>query len=127
LHIRKFFSFASPHIASPQIICTINPQIANLQISYVCQSANRKSANFYDIATLHQNSPKSCLLGEFVRYKFELENFKPTCIFVKNVSLCICGSLSPQKQIGFSNRKSKNYKKECGSQISNPQIGGRYE
>jgi hypothetical protein len=42
--IRKFLGYASPQIANPQYFM-INPQIANLQISYLCQSDTSKSEN----------------------------------------------------------------------------------
>ncbi len=70
----------------------VNPQIANPQISLVCQSANRKPANFlchrtarmkrpiFKVRPFHGSPakiwPQASLFGEFFLQNFESEHFK---------------------------------------------------
>jgi hypothetical protein len=83
--------------------------ITNPQISYVCQSTNGKSANFYynlQIAnpqvstkyctTLSQKSPKSRLFSWFLL----CTNFKSIMQYLYGEKVCICGRF-----------KSANHKK----------------
>ncbi len=46
--------FLSPQVTNPQILGLIS--FATLHISLVCQSANRKSANFYDLSANNKSA-----------------------------------------------------------------------